>query len=472
MLDCIVIGAGPGGLVSTKELLEQGIKEVVCLEKAADLGGVFANTYDNLVLTSSTTLSMFSDFWIGDGNQERFWTKHEAVDYWRRYAQHYGVLDRIRFNSKVVAIAPQADESWQVSLDSGETLLTKRIALAIGNNAIPKFPAWKDQLTEVEYSHSQSYRNADKYVGKNVLVVGGGESGSDVALETSRVASKSWVSLRSTTGWVTPRKRAEKILPDNLLNRILWNIPRDFGPILTKVESAMVLTVFKDPINAKAVELCEKVEAKRGIFGTYGTKTHAMPKAIVNHGCEVVGEIVKVEDGGRTLHTADGKILKNVDAIVFSTGYENRVSILPEELQEIDPRTLYKHMLHPKYRDRIVWIGWARPNFGSQFPVMEMQARLFAMICTGEKALPAPSSMAKIIAKDEAGWLKQFEHNARRIRSLVDYFRYMNDMARVIGCEPPMWKYFFLRNRLWKQIVFGATQEIQLDCGVLAIKSL
>ena len=118
-------------------------------------------------------------------------------------------------------------------------------------------------------------------------------------------------------------------------------------------------------------------------------------------------------------------------------------------------------MLHPKYRDRIVWIGWARPNFGSQFPVMEMQARLFAMICTGEKALPAPSSMAKIIAKDEAGWLKQFEHNARRIRSLVDYFRYMNDMARVIGCEPPMWKYFFLRNRLWKQIVFGATQGIQ-----------
>ncbi|NES75176.1 MULTISPECIES: NAD(P)-binding protein [unclassified Okeania] len=98
MLDCIVIGAGPGGLVTTKELLEQGVNEVVCLEQTENLGGVFANTYDNLVLTSSCTYSMFSDFWMGDGQQHRFWTKQEALDYWKRYAKHFGVFDKIRFN--------------------------------------------------------------------------------------------------------------------------------------------------------------------------------------------------------------------------------------------------------------------------------------------------------------------------------------------------------------------------------------
>ena len=72
MLDCIVIGAGPGGLACTKELLEQGLREVVCLEQASDVGGVFANTYDSLVLTSSATISMFSDFWIGDGKPTCF----------------------------------------------------------------------------------------------------------------------------------------------------------------------------------------------------------------------------------------------------------------------------------------------------------------------------------------------------------------------------------------------------------------
>ena len=179
MLDCIVIGAGPGGLATTKELLEQGLREVICLERAEDVGGVFANSYDNLVLTSSCTYSMFSDFWMGDGNQHHFWTKNEAVDYWKRYAKHFGVLEKIRFNSKVVAVTPQDNKGWQVQLASGEILYSKRVIIANGNNTHPKYPQWKDSLTEVEFSHSQEYRNAEQFVGKNVLVVGGGESASE-----------------------------------------------------------------------------------------------------------------------------------------------------------------------------------------------------------------------------------------------------------------------------------------------------
>ncbi|NEP05101.1 MAG: NAD(P)/FAD-dependent oxidoreductase, partial [Okeania sp. SIO4D6] len=168
MLDCIVIGAGPGGLVTTKELVEQGLCEVICLEQTGNIGGVFANTYDSLVLTSSCTFSMFSDFWIGDGNQYEFWTKNEAVDYWKRYAKHFGVLDKIRFNAKVLEVSERDNEEWQIKLASGETLLSKRVAVAIGNNSIPNYPQWKDLLTEVEFSHSQDYRNANNFVGKNV----------------------------------------------------------------------------------------------------------------------------------------------------------------------------------------------------------------------------------------------------------------------------------------------------------------
>jgi dimethylaniline monooxygenase (N-oxide forming) len=79
--DCIIIGAGPGGLVATKELLEQGLEHIVCLEKSDRIGGVFSSSYDSLVLTSSCTFSMFSDFWIGDGKQHEFWTKAEVLDY-------------------------------------------------------------------------------------------------------------------------------------------------------------------------------------------------------------------------------------------------------------------------------------------------------------------------------------------------------------------------------------------------------
>jgi dimethylaniline monooxygenase (N-oxide forming) len=197
MIDCIVIGAGPGGLVCTKELLEQRVGEIICLEQSSNIGGVFANTYDNLLLTSSAPMSMFSDFWIGDGNQQKFWTKEEALDYWKRYAKHFGVFDRIRFNSKVVTVVPQDVKGWQVQLESGDTLFAKRVALAIGNNSIPNYPDWKNLLTDIKYSHSKEYKNAETFIGKNVLVVGGGESGSDIALGISRVANKSWVSLRN-----------------------------------------------------------------------------------------------------------------------------------------------------------------------------------------------------------------------------------------------------------------------------------
>ncbi len=460
MLDCIVIGAGPGGLVCTKELLEQGLSQVVCLEQASDVGGVFAKTYDSLRLTSSATLSMFSDFWIGDGNQHKFWTKDEAVDYWKRYAKHFSVLDRIRFNAKVVAVVPEGNEGWQVQLESGESLLSKRVALAIGNNAIPNYPEWKNLLTNVESSHSQEYRNADKFVGKNVLAVGGGESGSDLALEISRVANKCWVSLRSTTGWVASRKRtlgSNEVATDVALNRLVWGIPgKTFAKVVKQADLAE-----KDPVYDAAVELNNKIQSRNGIWGLFGTKNFSLPKAIVHHGCKVVGEIVKVEDGGRTLYTAEGESLKNVDAVVFSTGYKNYVSFLPEDLKETDPRSLYKHMFHPKYRDKIVWIGWARPNFGSQFPIMEMQARLFALICTAQHTLPVSTEMERIASVDQATYLEQFEQNTHRVRSLVDYRRYMDDLAVLIGCEPPLWKYFVLHPRIWFHIVSGATQAIQ-----------
>lgn len=82
--ECIVVGAGPGGIVATKELLENGFDNVLCLEQSGGIGGVFAKGYDNLELTSSATFSMFSDFLNKPGEENHFWSKEEAVSYWKR----------------------------------------------------------------------------------------------------------------------------------------------------------------------------------------------------------------------------------------------------------------------------------------------------------------------------------------------------------------------------------------------------
>jgi len=105
IFDCIVIGAGPSGIVSVKELLESGIENILCLEQSDKIGGVFSTGYDNLTLTSSTTFSMFSDFWIGEGQNNHFWTKDEALLYWTKYAKHFGVSHKIRFGIEVLEIS-------------------------------------------------------------------------------------------------------------------------------------------------------------------------------------------------------------------------------------------------------------------------------------------------------------------------------------------------------------------------------
>lgn len=459
MISCIVIGAGPGGIVATKELLEKGFKDALCLEQSSELGGVFSKSYDHLLLTSSVTFSMFSDFWVGEGKSHHFWTKQEAVQYWKDYAEHYDVTQHIRFNSKVEAVTINDDKTWQVKLSSGESLNCQRLILATGNNNVARFPDWHKQLTNISYLHSKDYKNAENFKGKRVLVVGGGESGSDVAYEISKVAEQCWVSLRESTGWIVPRKRGEHAA-DVSTHRGIWDLPREYGkqlsPFVLKLERGR-----KDPVFDALADLNDKVKASRGIWGIYGTKTLALPKAIANYGCKVVDDIVKIENGGKTLTSKSGDILENIDCVVFSTGYLNKNEFMPKELQICDPRSLYKHMFHLDYGNRLTWIGWARPGFGSQFPIMEMQSRYCALIFSGDMMLPSMEEMKKAIADDMAHYKEQFEGNCERIRSLVDYHHYMNGMAKIIGCFPTITKYFFTNPKLWLHIMYGPTQATQ-----------
>lgn len=459
MISCIVIGAGAGGLVATKELLEKGFDDVLCLEQSGTIGGVFSESYDNLLLTSSVTFSMFSDFWVGEGRDNDFWTKAEAVTYWREYAEHFGVTRHIRFGARVAQITQTNAGYWHVELAEGEPLDCERLIVAIGNNNIPRYPLWSGLLTDVPFIHSREYKNAERFAGKRVLMVGGGESGSDVAFEISGTAEHSWVSLRESTGWVVPRRRGGHAA-DISTHRGIWDLPREYGkhlsPFVLKLERAR-----KDPVFDALAELNEKVTAPYGIWGIYGTKTLALPKAIAYNGCEVVGDITEVHDGGRKLITSKGEVLQDVDAIVFSTGYLNKADFMPEGLRECNPRQLYKNMFHPDFGGRLAWIGWARPGFGSQFPVMEMQSRYCALIFSGELKLPERADMVQQAGRDHEIYRKQFELNADHIPSLVDYHKYMNDMAKMIGCFPPLKRYFLMNPRLWLHLMYGPTQATQ-----------
>jgi dimethylaniline monooxygenase (N-oxide forming) len=470
MLDCLIIGAGPAGIVCTKELLENGVDNIVCLDQASDMGGTFRKSYDSLTLTTSAVMSMFSDFWIGDDQTMAVWGKSEAVDYWLRYADHFNVTDKLRFGQRVSSVRPAADSAWRVQTDSGEEFVTKRVVVASGNNNVPRYPDWRMRVAspEVQVFHSHNYKNADSLRGKRVLIVGGGESGTDIALEVSKVAEQCWISLRCSTGWLTPRKRGTTPA-DIATHRGVWGLPRSYGPDFTR--GLIRVEIGRNtPVSDAAAMLNKKVANRLGVFGTYGTKTFSLPVAIAEFGCKLVGEITGLEEDGRRLSTSEGESIEDVDAIVFCTGFTNRIDFLPEELRETNPRDLYKHMFHPDLGLRLCWLGRARANFGSQFPIMELQARYFAQLCKGACRLPERSVLNDNIQRDRLQFENQFEKHAISIPSLVDYPAYADGMARLLGATPPYWSYFFFRNKVWRRIVYGALQGTQFRLKGLGSK--
>jgi len=459
IFDCIIVGAGPSGIVATKEIHEQGFENIQCIDEASSLGGNFIRSYDDLTLTTSTTISMFSDFWVGDGQQKKFWNKAEAVDYWKRYSQHFGIIDKFRFDTLVVSILRDKENIWHILLASKEEIRTKRVIVAVGSSNFKYLPDWHKELSSIEFLHSKDYRNADAYKGKNVLIVGGGESASDVALQVSKKAKKTWISLRSSCGWITPRYRGENPA-DFSTHRGLWGLPRKYG---AKVSQAILEAeaALQHPVHDEVIKLNRMVTAKNGIWGIYGTKTTSLPEAIAYHQCKVISEVTEVLAEGKTLKTKDGETLEEVDVVIFCTGFVNLHSFFEGELAAVNPRQLYKHMFHPTYADSICWIGAARPNFGSQFPIMELQARYCSLIFKGIRKLPGTDEMAAIAEKDESKNLETFERSGERINALVDYYHYLDELATLIRCNPPMFKYLILYPKLWLRMNYGPTQSTQ-----------
>ncbi len=460
-LDVVIIGGGPGGIVTLKEMVAAGVTRIALLEREGKIGGIFARGYDGLRLTSSAPFSMFSDFPIPPGQDNHFWNKDEAVAYWSAYCDHFKLGSFIRLDQMVEGIHRVADGSWHVVLPGRASLQAKTVILATGNNVSPNLPDWHDQVTDIPTMHSVAYRNAACCEGKHVLIVGGGESAADITLEIARLARRCTISLRGGPGWVVPRHRGV-IAADMSTHRAFWKLPASTG----RVTSAMLLRAERrrakrDPVLAEVVRLNEAVASPLGVRGTFGTKSLGLAQAVVWHGARQVGGIVRAEQGGRVLLTEDGNRIEDVDMILFATGYRSGAQVLPEELRDTDPRTLYKHMIDPNIGASLIRIGFARPPFGSQFPIMEMQARLAARIVAGQHRLPDAARMRVVASRDATNLLTQFGKSGQRVRGLVDYGHYLDQVARLIGCKPSFWRLLWSRPGLWLRVQYGPMQSSQ-----------
>lgn len=203
-----VIGGGPGGLAAAAALREQGVRAVV-LEKSADVGASWRRHYDRLHLHTTRRWSALP----GLPMPRRFgrWvSRDDVVRYLEKYVEHHEL--EVVTGVEVSRIDRAADGTgWRLTATGGRELTGRAVVVATGYNHTPRIPDWSGRDTFTgELLHASAYRNPAPYAGQDVLVVGVGNTGAEIAVDlveggASRVRlavrTVPHIVRRSTAGW-------------------------------------------------------------------------------------------------------------------------------------------------------------------------------------------------------------------------------------------------------------------------------
>lgn len=191
--DVIVIGAGPAGLGTSRELRRHGVDHVV-LERGPCLGHTWANLYDGLVLHTGKHLSALPGLRF-PRSTPLFPTRRNFVEYLNDYATRFHLP--VRTNAEVARVTHTGDV-WNVALGTGSSMVSRVLVVATGIVSNPNVPDLPHQdRFRGRIFHSVEYRRPEGYKGRRVLIVGAGNSAAEIAAELGRAGAHVIVSVRS-----------------------------------------------------------------------------------------------------------------------------------------------------------------------------------------------------------------------------------------------------------------------------------
>ncbi|MFI0407514.1 flavin-containing monooxygenase [Actinomadura sp. 3N508] len=187
----VIIGSGFGGIGMAIRLRRAGIRDVVILEKAADLGGTWRdNTYPGAACDVPSHLYSFSFEQKTDWSR-RFPPQAEILEYLRHCARRHGVLEKIRFGTEVTeARFDEGAALWRISTTSGE-LDARVLVSACGQLDRPVLPPIEGRASFAGPSfHSARWDHGTDLRGRRVAVVGTGASAIQIVPEIAREAAE------------------------------------------------------------------------------------------------------------------------------------------------------------------------------------------------------------------------------------------------------------------------------------------
>eukprot|EP00092_Neocalanus_flemingeri_P012751 GFUD01013740.1.p1 GENE.GFUD01013740.1~~GFUD01013740.1.p1 ORF type:complete len:660 (-),score=204.50 GFUD01013740.1:210-2189(-) len=441
-----VVGVGSSGLICVKECIENGM-DVVAYEKCSSLGGAFNPGYEGGKFTSSNFVTAFSCFpCTGKDLPMHHWSFDEYLEYLAEFVKHFDIGDNLRYNHEVIEAKQEDDGKWMVTVRDNSamdehTSVFDKIIVCSGSNHVPHVPQVEgDHLFEGDSCHSSQYRSAKPFQGKKVLLVGMGESGSDIAYSISKVAKSLQIITRKGPGAVIARRKHGKVI-DIDTTRAYHGLPKTFMkfeglgiPLWHKLKTWIESLNNNEEDDALDVAIANVKFTKYHWMSRYGTKSENFIRAVKEHGA-TYKETNILEMGAKSVKMADGSTYE-CDAIVWCSGFATNFSFLPSEFRKLQYRNdLWKKTFHPKFGTGIAFVGFARPNVGSIPPIAELQARFTALALAERVSLPLSDEMESVmkIDREYEEWL--FPWDYERVQSLCSYMETLMDWSRLLGCD-------------------------------------
>jgi len=426
-LKACIIGAGCSGFTTAKRLQDEGIA-FDCFERSDDIGGnwYFKNPnglsacYESLHIDTSKWRLAFEDFPVPT-NWPDFPSHAQLLQYFKDYVDHFGLRERITFNTAVEKAERQADGSWAVTLSTGETRTYDVLFVCNGHHwdpRLPDFPGHFDGPAFHAHAYSDPFDPVDMR-GKTIVVVGMGNSAMDIASELAQrpIAKTLWVAARRGV-WVLPKYMNGKPADKSALPA--W-MPRKLGQAMARRMIKKTLGRMEDYGLPKPDH--EPLEAHPSVSGEFLTRAGCGDIKFKPNIKALEGEQVRFEDDS----------VEDVDAIIYATGYKISFPFFsdPALLPDAESRfPLFKRMMKPGIDD-LFFMGLAQPlptlvNFAEQ------QSKLAVGCLTGRYRPPSPADMEAITVKDEAFHLGQYYKSARHTIQ-VDFTTYVADLMKEIA---------------------------------------
>ncbi len=378
----LIIGAGPAGLAAAAELRRLGVPAQI-IERSDVVAASWRGRYDRLRLNTCRWNSKLRPEDPFAADVPFFPLRDHAVRYLESFAARHDL--NVRFGVQVEGIDPCPD-GWLVSTTAG-ALTARQVIVAIGHQHTPWMPAWpeRDQFPG-HILHSVDYRNPGEFRDRDVLVVGGGCSGLDIARDLAQGgARRVRVAVRTQPNLLL---KMSGVLPTDLLAAALFRLPtRIADPVGRLVQRLTVGDLSRWGLAIPDVGIFTRLH--EGVAPTIVGRD--VIAAIRAGDVEIVPGVSAVNAGGVQL--TDGTTLRP-DALIAATGYTTGLDRLVGHLGVLEEAGLPFQYRGIPVRPGLRFLGYA-PCMG----VIGRDARRVARHLYGELTGKEPAAAVPEVSR-------------------------------------------------------------------------